>query len=633
MKMWLHAIVLIVSFGAIIFTISHFSNFKRVLIGRPIRSDQLNSKHNKLFWVMALLVLAADLYSSVAYGPEAGITELATLGPSVMWFIIPLTMASVGLLAILIISYVMAVNAYPNGGGAYTIARENYRNPGFALLASSALLVDYVLTVAVSVSSGIQTVGSAYPVVRDYAPTLSVLCVLLILIVNLRGLSESATLFAWPTLLFAISMGVVICIGLLKGVHVHGVGAASKPPSFGTIPHGLTMLLLLKAFSAASVSVTGIETISNAVPIFREPGNRNAVKAYITLGIAMGVTLLGLATLFYLKNVSINPNQTMLSQLLGQLFGHGVVYQIVIWLTFIVLILAANSTFTGFPQLAALVARDDYLPRSLSLRGDRLGYSNGMIILAAFASILIITFGAKTNALIPLYSIGVFISFTIAQIGLVRKWVRDRGNRWRLKLAINLLGAVTTGLVSIVVAWTKFTSGAWMVLIVLPAIMFASLRIKHHYESVGKELRIDMKQERPRTHDVKTLVLISGIHRVVLHTLSLAQSLHTDVQAIYVGFDEESIQKVEQRWAEWGNPCPLIVLRNDYRSLVQPIKFYIEQIEKTEGQLDRVHIIIPQFLPRKWWQFALHNQSALLLRTALIRHKDVVITTVPYHLH
>jgi amino acid transporter len=628
---WLHPLWTLLAILAVFYSILNFGSLKKVLVGRPMRTSELNAKHNKLVWFMAMLVLAADLYSSVAYGPEAGMTELVNLGADAKWFIIPVTISTVLLLFILITSYIMGVLAYPNGGGAYTIAKDNFKRPWIALAASGSLLIDYILTVAVSVSAGIQAIASAYPVIAPHATTLSVLCVMIILAVNLRGISESASIFAWPTLVFMIGMGILILTGVFDQFH-HGL-VQPTTPAFGTVPHGLTMLLLLKAFSAACSSLTGIETISNSVPVFREPQDKNAVKAYIVLGAVTGITLLGFSYQLYVKGISVDPKNTMLSQLASVYFGHSILYQLIIWTTFIVLILAANSTFTGFPQLAALVASDGYLPRALTLRGDRLGYSNGMIILAGMAILLIVSFEAQTNALIPLYSIGVFVSFTIAQIGLVKRWSRIKGPNWKLKLTMNAIGALTTSLVAIVVATTKFLDGAWIVLVILPLTLVGCFKIRKHYDQIADELRIDYNTDKPERHPVVTIVLVSGIHRVVLNTLSFAKSLQMDVIALYVGFSDEDIQNMEEKWNEWGNPCRLVTLKSEYRSLLNPITRFISRIETHEGRPDHIHLLIPQFIPKKWWHYILHNQNALLLRAWLFRHKDVVITTIPYHLH
>ncbi|MCZ8513564.1 APC family permease [Paenibacillus filicis] len=629
---WIHPVLYVLAVIMILFAFINFEHVKKFLIGRPMRTKELHAKHNKLFWLIALPILSADLYSSVAYGPEAGVTELVSLGPSVKWIILPITAATVILLGMLIVSYIMGVLAYPNGGGGYTIARENFKKPWMSLIAASALLIDYVLTVAVSVSAGIQAIVSAYPIVGHYQTSLSVFCVIFILIVNLRGLSESATIFAWPNFLFIICMIILIIAGF-NDEFQHGFIQSMTPP-LGTVPTNLTILIILKAFSSACSALTGIETISNAVPIFRDPPVKGAIKAYITMGLLTGVTLIGFAYHLYVKGIPVDPNNTMLSQLATVYFGHGLFYQIITWSTFIILIIAANSTFTGFPQLTALVAADGFLPRSLMIRGDRLGYSNGMIVLAALSALLILAFHAQTNALIPLFAIGVFAAFTVAQIGLTRRWLKVKGSLWQLKALINAIGAVITALVCVVFAITKFKDGAWVVLIALPLIVFAAMAVRKHYDRIADELRIDLKTMHPQKHRMLSVVLISGIHRVVLNSISFAQSMHEEVIALYIGFDDESIEKMKMKWEEWDSPCPLITIKNEYRSLLQPLSSFINIVEVAEGgKPDHIHLILAQFIPNKWWQYALHNQTSLLIRAWFFKNKDVIVTTVPYHLH
>ncbi|WP_235824969.1 APC family permease [Bacillus salipaludis] len=613
------------------YSISNFNSVKRTLIGRPMRTAELHAQHNKLIWYIALPILSADLYSSVAYGPEAGMTELVKFGNDAKWYIIPITISTVILLAILILSYIMGVLAYPNGGGAYAIAKDNYKQRWVSLIASSALLVDYILTVAVSVSSALANVVSAYPIIAPYEVVLAVLCVFLLLMVNLRGVAESAKIFAWPTFGFMACMLIIVYTGFFDETR-HGFVQQSTP-TIGNAPQGMTILLILKAFSSACSALTGIETISNSVPIFREPRQKNAIKTYIALGTITAITLLGYAYHLYVKGISPNPNNTMLSQLSESYFGHGLLYQIIIWFTFVVLILAANSTFTGFSQLAAIVAADGFLPRGLTNRGDRLGYSNGIIALAAIASLLIIAFRAQTNALIPLYAIGVFLSFTVAQFGLIKLWIREKGSGWKIKLAINIVGAIVTTVVAVIFAVTKFTSGAWVVLIIIPLLIFFSLAIHHHYQNIANELKIDLKSFKPKGNRVITIVLVSGVHRVVHNTLSFALGLcNENILAVYVGFDDDSMKKMEAKWEEWGNPCRLVTLKSKYRSVLEPFSRLIKMIEEKEEFKSQIQIVIPQFIPKKWWHNLLHNQTALLLRLWLYRHKDVVITTVPYHL-
>jgi amino acid transporter len=627
---WLEVALIVIAIISIWFSINNFNSVKRILIGRPMRTKEIHAKHNKLFWIIALPILSADLYSSVAYGPESGMTELVGLGEAAKWMILPITMSTVILLGILIVSYIMGVTAYPSGGGAYAIAKDNFSSALPSLVASSSLLVDYVLTVAVSVSSAVENMTSAYPLLRPFETVLALLCVMIIVLINLRGLAESAKIFAYPTFVFMACMMLIIITGVWDELQ-HGFVQPTTPP-LGVIPQGVTTLVILKAFSSACSALTGIETISNAVPIFREPQQKSAIKTYIALGVITGITLLGYAYHLYVKGISVDPNNTMLSQLTESYFGHGLVYQIVMWSTFVVLILAANSTFTGFPQLSAIVATDGYLPRALTNRGDRLGYSNGIIVLAGLASLLIAAFHAHTNALIPLYAIGVFLSFTIAQVGLLIRWKKVKGPNWTIKFSINLLGAIISALVAVIFAVTKFTEGAWIVLIILPLIILFSLAVHSHYKYVAQELRIDPKEAVPDKHRVITIVLVSGVHRVVFNTISFARSLGTEVIAVYVGFDDESIDKMEQRWEEWGSPCRLVVLRSSFRSILGPISRFLQAVQTKEGKPDHIHVILPQFVPKKWWHNLLHNQSALLLRAWLIRNKDVVITTVPYHL-
>jgi len=628
---WLEIVFILLAVVAIWYSFSNFTNVKRIFIGRPLRTKELHAQHTKLFWLIALPILSADLYSSVAYGPESGMTELAGLGGSAKWIILPITISTIVLLAILILSYIMGVIAYPSGGGAYAIAKDNFKKPFPALLASSALLVDYVLTVAVSVSAAVEAVSSAYPVVAPYETIIAIVCVCLLVIINLRGIAESAKVFAWPTFVFMGCMLLLIAVGIIYEFR-HGFVTANTPP-FGTAAQGMSTLLILKAFSSACSALTGIETISNAVPVFRDPQQKSAIKTYIALGVVTAVTLLGFAYHLYIQGIAPDPHNTMLSQLAEVYYGHGLLYQLLIWSTFIVLILAANSTFTGFSQLAAIVAADGFLPRALTNRGDRLGYSNGIFVLAGLAILLIIAFRAHTNALIPLYAIGVFLSFTVAQIGLLRRWRKVKGAKWRVKFVINLIGSIITALVAVIFAFTKFVDGAWVVLIVLPLLIVLSLLIKRHYTQVAFELKIDPKETRPTAHRIITIVLVSGVHRVVNNTMSFAKSFDTDTIAVYVGFDDESIAKMEQKWEDWGNPCRLVVLRSPYRSILEPISRFIQALEKWEGGApDHIHLVIPQFIPKKWWHNVLHNQNALLLRAWFFRNKKVIITSVPYHL-
>lgn len=627
---WLEWIMVVLAILSIWYAIMNFKSVKKLLIGRPMRTAELQSQHTKLLWFIALPILSADLYSSVSYGPESGMTELARLGMDAKWFILPITLSTIFLLFILILSYIMGILAYPNGGGAYAIAKDNFKPKWVALVASSSLLIDYILTVAVSVSAAMEAIVSAYPRLIPYETVLAILCVILLVLVNLRGVAESAKILAWPTLGFIVCMLILIMTGFFDEVKTGFVN--EETPPFGTVPEGLSTLLILKAFSSACSALTGIETISNSVPIFRAPQQKNAIKTYIALGVITTITLMGFSLHLYFNGISVDPSNTMLSQLTGIYFGRGVIYQIIIWFTFVVLILAANSTFTGFSHLAAIVAEDSYLPRGLANRGDRLGYSNGIIVLAAFASLLILGFHAHTNSLIPLYAIGVFLSFSVAQFGLIRRWLKVRGRHWRLKLAVNTIGAIITTIVAVIFAVTKFMGGAWIVLVVLPIFVFFSFAIHKHYQQIAMKLKLPANMF-PVTSEVVTVVLVSGVHRVVNNTLSFAKSLHSNVIAVYIGYDDESIHKMEKKWREWGTPCRLVCLKSKYRSLLEPLSRFIHILEEKQGGKGGfIHIVIPQFIPVSWWHNLLHNHSALLLRVWFLRHKDIAVTTVPYHL-
>ncbi|MEH7072478.1 APC family permease [Neobacillus drentensis] len=618
----------VVALVLIWYSIHNLKSVKKILLGHPMRTAELQSKHTKLLWFIALPILSADLYSSVSYGPESGLTELVLLGEEGKWLIIPITVATIVLLGILILSYIMGILAYPNGGGAYAIAKDNFSTIWVSLVASSSLLIDYILTVAVSISASIEALVSAYPALEPYETVLAILCLVILVIINLRGVAESARVLAWPTICFIVCMLLVIIAGLLDEFQYGFI--KSSTPAFGTFPKGLSILLLLKAFSSACSALTGIETISNAVPIFREPQKRNAIKSYITLGIITAITLLGISFHIYINGISVDSHNTMLSQLISIYFGDGILYQLIIWFTFIVLILAANSTFTGFSQLAAIVAADGFLPRGFLNRGDRLGYSNGIIVLASIACILIIIFHAHTNALIPLYAIGVFVSFTIAQFGLIKRWLKIKGAYWPLKFSINLVGAVITSVVAVIFAVTKFTGGAWIILVILPMCIFFSLAIHRHYQEVANELKLD-GSTLPISSEVLSIVLVSGVHRVVNNTISFAKSLNSEVIAVYVGFDDEAIRTMEDNWAKWGSPCRLVCLKSKYRSLLEPLSRLIKVLEE-KHQEKVIHILIPQFIPIKWWHHLLHNHSALMLRVWFLSHKDIAVTTVPYHL-
>ena len=586
-------------------------------------------QEQRLSKLKALPILSSDALSSVAYGYEAALAELAFAGAAGLWIGVPIATLIVILLITLILSYLQVIKAYPGGGGAYAVASDQF-GPAAGLVAGSALLIDYTLTVAVSVSSGIAAITSAFPSLLSWTVPMCILAILVIMFMNLRGLRESASTFMWPTYAFVFSMLVLIVVGFF---HLQHAGwRYPTTPHFGALPKDVTLIVLLRAFASGCSALTGIEAISNATPQFRDPVIKNAQKTLLWLGLLLGVMFAGTAYLAYMRGLQYNPNVTVLSRLAADNFQSGFFYYFIQFSTFAVLILAANTSYSGFPLLAALMAKDKFMPHMFMLRGDRLGYSNGIIVLSTLAILMIVVFNGQTNALIPLYAIGVFLSFTLAQSGLVKRWAKTRPEGWMWRGAINTFGAFLSAIVTVVFSVAKFTQGAWIVLIILPLIILWGLKVRKHYRAVADDLRIDPAQIRPSPHKTIVIVPIAGINRVVAGTLSYALSISDQVIAFYVGFEDDAIVHMEEKWEQWDTGIRLVTARSQYRSIVRPLMRFLATIENWEGEADHVIVAIPQFIARHWWQNLLHNQTSLMLRTILLYRKDIVVTTVPYHL-
>ncbi|MHB1681308.1 MAG: APC family permease [Bacilli bacterium] len=603
------------------------STFKRILIGRPRKLRELQDQ--RLSKLKALPILSSDALSSVAYGYEAALAELAFAGVAGLWIGLPIAALIVILLITLILSYLQVIKAYPGGGGAYAVASDQF-GPVAGLIAGSALLIDYTLTVAVSVSSGIAAITSAFPNLLPWTVPMCILSILVIMVMNLRGLRESASIFMWPTYAFVFAMLVLIVVGFF---HLQHAGwHYSTTPHFGVLPKEITLLVLLRAFASGCSALTGIEAISNATPQFRDPVIKNAQKTLLWLGLLLGLMFAGTAYLAYIRGLQYNPNVTMLSRLAADNFSSGIFYYFIQFSTFAVLILAANTSYSGFPLLAALMAKDKFMPHMFMLRGDRLGYSNGIIVLSTLAIIMVVIFNGQTNSLIPLYAIGVFLSFTLAQSGLVKRWALTKPDGWLWRGALNTFGAFLSATVTVVFSVAKFTQGAWIVLIVLPLLIYWGLKVRKHYTAVADDLRIDMTKIRPSAHKTIVIVPIAGVNRVVANTLSYALSISDQVIAFYVGFEDDAILHMEDKWEQWNTGVRLVTARSQYRSIVRPLMRFLATIENWEGEPDHVIVAIPQFIAKHWWQNLLHNQTSLMLRTILLYRKDIVVTTVPYHL-
>jgi amino acid transporter len=601
--------------------------FKRALLGTPIPTTL--SRHERLGRVTGLAVFASDALSSVAYATEATLLILVLAGSAALAFSVPIGIAIAVLIAIVVTSYRQAILAYPQGGGAYVVTRENLgRHP--SLVAGAALLIDYVLTVAVSVAAGIAAVTSAVPALYPHRVGLCTAGVVLIAVANLRGIRESGELFAVPTYTF---------IAAYLGMIVWGVGrwlagdTSMAPPVPGAIPGGeeLTLFLILRAFASGCAALTGIEAVSDGVPAFRPPEATNARAVLVTLGAILIALFLGITFLAHVYGLVPSGTETLNSQLARRVFGESALYYLVQGVTTLILVLAANTSFADFPRLAFFMANDRFLPRQLGNRGDRLAYSNGILILALVSVALLAAFEGDTHALIPLYAVGVFLSFTLKQASMVRYWLARRGAGWVPGTAVQAVGATATGVVMVVIAVTKFTHGAWIVIALIPCLVAVFLAIHRHYEDVAHQLSIEGAEPEPPAAAPIVLVLIGDVHRGVLPALRYARALSPAARALYVEVNPDNTRRLEDRWGKWGNGLPLVVLRSPYRSVVGPFLEYLDHLQR--GAPDRlITIILPEFVPARWWQHLLHNQTALLIKGALLFRHGVIVTNVPYHL-
>lgn len=601
------------------------TKLKRFLIGRPMKSHELaNEKLSKL---KALAVLSSDALSSVAYGTEQILLVLITMGAVALWYSIPISFAVLGLLAILILSYRQTIYAYPMGGGAYIVAKDNLGTT-VGLVAGGSLLVDYILTVAVSTSAATDAITSAFPVLHEHRIIIALLMILTVTILNLRGITESATILMYPVYLFVFAVFLLI----IGGIYQWMTGNAHvQPPVYGAAVPGITLFLLLRAFSSGCSALTGVEAVSNAIPNFREPASKNAARTLIMMGFILGAMFIGISLLAYVFGIAPKADETVVSQITATVFGRGIIYYFIQAVTALILFLAANTAFAAFPLLAFMLAKDRFLPNMFMVRGDRLGFSNGIIFLSILSALLIIASQGDTENLIPLYAIGVFIPFTLSQAGMMKRWITKRLAGWLLPFVINTIGMLTTLTICLIFLITKF-SQVWTIFLFLPVVIFAFKKVNEHYRDLADELRIDVTTEKPEKKGSVIVIPVAGITQVIRNTISYAQSLSDDIVAVYVGFDDEEIKKMEKKWAEWDPGVRLIVLRSRYRSIVRPLSRFIDTVEWKKAETDHVTVMIPQFITKRWWHNLLHNQTSLLLRAYLFARQDVKISTVPYRL-
>jgi amino acid transporter len=670
------------------------TTLKRLFVGKALRTDE--AEHERLTKKTALAVFSSDALSSTAYATEEillvlAVAAAATHGMSFQ-YVVPISIGIATLLAIVAMSYRQTIHAYPSGGGAYIVAKENLgTTPG--LVAGAALLVDYVLTVSVSIAAGVAAITSAVQGTRlawldDHKVALCLIFIVFIAIANLRGVRESGALFATPTYIFLVSFLFMIGYGIF---HYYMYGGAAPVPTSEELKTAegynlqpLTLFLLLGAFSNGCAALTGIEAISNGVPAFKKPEAKNASRTLVVMAILLTTMFLGTSVMAYLYGVHPKQSETVISQFARIMFTGPMswFYYVVQAATAAILVLAANTSFADFPRLSSLLARDRFLPRQFANRGDKLVFSNGIVILAIFSSILVIAFGGDTSRLIPLYAVGVFLSFTLSQAGMVRHWLKERtkdsakmleardapkarplfgvGNdaeplpdvelavaetrksafvtdevtapsHWKKSIVINAVGAIATFIVLCVFIATKFIHGAWIVVVVIPLLVLMFRSINKHYLLVAHQLSTEGLES---LHTIRHTVIvpISGIHRGVINALQYARSIAPDnVIAVYVDFNEEATLKLREKWEQWGTGIKLTVLPSPYRELTRPLLRYIARVERKRDD-DMITVVVPEFIPAKWWQHLLHNQSSLLLKGSLLFKRGIVVTSVPYHL-
>lgn len=619
-------------------------SFSTWLIGRPLSTA--DAPHQTIGKAVGLAVFASDALSSTAYATQEILIILAAAGTLAFAYSLPIALAIVALLAIVTISYEQTIHAYPSGGGAYIVARDNLGELP-AQTAGAALLTDYILTVAVSVSSGVAQIISAFPELFEWRIWIAVIMVMVIMLINLRGVKESGTAFAIPTYFFIVMMFITIGVGMVRYV-TGSLGTIVNPPEVELGAKAISLFLILHAFASGTTALTGVEAISNGITAFKEPRSKNAGITLIWMSCILGTLFLIITYLTHQVGAVPSESETIISQLTRTVYGNkGAPYLLTIGATTLILIMAANTAFADFPRLGALHAGDGFLPRQLTYKGSRLVYSWGIISLSVLASLLIIIFQASVTALIPLYAIGVFLSFTLSQAGMAIRWrksgrlaigeelvelgsVLKFDKSWRIKMAINGFGAICTAIVMFVFAITKFRDGAWFILFLVPTLVFIFFRIHHHYKDLAGRLSLENYNPSPRPLRQRVILPLSGVHQGTLAALRYARSLSDDVTAVHVSLDPAGVEKIRARWEEWGGNTRLIILDSPYRLLLEPLLGYIEEIDKKRQPNEIITVVVPRFVPRTRWHNLLHTQTAIWLRAALLFRPGVVITDVPY---
>ncbi|MBI3793390.1 MAG: APC family permease [Nitrospinae bacterium] len=598
-------------------------SLKTFLIGQPI--DSVKEKRERLNKITGLAVFSSDAISSVAYATEEMLIPLAMLGLMAVHFSIQISAAIIALIVIVALSYTQTIRAYPNGGGSYIVARENLGEKT-GLVAAAALMIDYVLTVIVSISAGVAAITSAFPSLSLHTVLLCLLSLLIIIVVNLRGLRESGAIFSGPVYVFIGSLLLLVAVGaykfhggMVKPQNVFVAGALDAVPTF----------IILRAFASGCTALTGIEAVANGVKAFQAPESRNAAITVTWMAAILGVLFIGISYDAYVYGILPKDGETVVSQLASAVFGIGPIYYVIQFATFFILVLAANTAFADFPRLSSILAADSFFPRQLASLGDKLVFSNGIILLGVFSAVLLVVFEGDTHLMIPLYTIGVFIAFTLSQAGMVVHWFKKREKWWIFSMTMNGVGAIATFLVFLVVSYSKFVLGAWIALAAVPAIIFFMHKIHTHYKSISEQLAPRELSSASEYAHHSVIIPIGGVNKAVINSIRYAKAISNDVTAIYVCLDTSKATITKELWDKFGMKVPLLVLDSPYRSIIEPVVDYIEEVRK-DYKNGVITVILPELVPSRWWEHLLHNQTALLLKGILLFKKGVVSTSVPY---
>jgi len=608
-------------------------NIKNIILGKPLKNDQLS--HEKLSRLWGLPIMASDAVSSVAYAIEEILLILIPAVGLLAFHALPFIVIPILLLlVILVVSYSQVIDKYPNGGGSYAVAKENIGKTA-ALLSAAALTIDYIMTVAVSISSSTAALSSAFPFLHTHKVIVSLFCVALITLINLRGVKEASILFGLPTYIFVFSMVILIVSGLFKlfSGTLNPIDYATPILPKETI-EGIGALVLLKAFSSGCTAMSGVEAVSNAVPSFKTPSPRNAKHILFMLGGIIIFIFGGTSILAVHLQVAPLAGHTVLSQISVAVFGHSFMFYIIQLFTSLILILAANTAYNGLPQLLYILAHDGYVPRQFSSRGTKLSFSNGIVFIFILSSLLIIVFKSETHLLIPLYSVGVFISFTIAQYGIFKQWITTKEKGWHYKAAINGFGALVTLIVSIIVFSTKFMDGAWLLAIAIPMIMFTMYAVNRHYAGIGEELKLESfypYYTKNDTSSTQCILLVHDINKPFLKAINYANSISDNITALHVCRHPEHAVSLRKKWEELNIPIQLYIIETPYRDIIKPMDEYLSQREKELKHGENISVIIIKFITTHWYDAILHNQSTYFFSQNLSKHKNVSTVILPFH--